>query len=512
MEYDMPKGKSSIIKVIGIGGGGSNAVTYMYEKGITDVDFVVCNTDQQALDTSPVPNKIALGPSLTEGRGAGANPEIGRQATEESEEDIRSALSVNTKMVFITAGMGGGTGTGGAPVVARIAREMDILTVAIVSTPFPFEGRKKKANAMEGIAALREYVDSIIVISNEKMMERFRSHSITEAFNKLNNILAIGAKGIAEIITMSGEINVDFEDVKAVMKDSGVAIMGYAQAEGEHRAIKAAEEALSSPLLDDNNIMGSKNLLLNISFGEVMPTVEEIDEITLYMNNETGDQTDMIWGTCYNESLGEKICITVVATGFEINQAEGRIDRERMKPVKRSLGDEQPEAISSEAEEPEKKEWVLDTSNESPEDKRPSQMPIDFNLPPIPLVKQVKPVNNDLEKAKDHTPVDEPIASNENTESKTPKTPKANNSNGINDQLRIDKLKTLSNYRLTDAKLEEMERTPAIERQGTKLFDPPHSSEREVSRHTLTEKVDEEDGSKKIEINKNNKFLHDNVD
>ncbi|MCB0539865.1 MAG: cell division protein FtsZ, partial [Bacteroidetes bacterium] len=269
LHFDLPKEQSSIIKVIGVGGGGSNAVNYMYELGIRGVNYVVCNTDQQALDLSPVPNKIQLGPEMTRGLGAGSRPEIGAQATVESTEEIKELLSKNTRMVFITAGMGGGTGTGGAPVVAQIARDMGILTVAIVTTPFSFEGRRKLTQADEGIEKLKENVDSIIIISNDKIREIYGNLTKSEAFSRADDILSIAAKSISEIITVPGEINVDFADVQFVMSNSGVAIMGEAQAEGENRAMRAVHAAINSPLLNSSNITGSKNILINISSGKM---------------------------------------------------------------------------------------------------------------------------------------------------------------------------------------------------------------------------------------------------
>ena len=329
MQFDLPKEKSSIIKVIGVGGGGSNAVNFMYKQGIQGVNFVVCNTDHQALELSPVPNKIQLGPHLTEGRGAGSLPDIGRQATEESIEDIQSILQVNTKMVFITAGMGGGTGTGGAPVVAKIAKDMGILTVGIVTEPFTFEGRRRKTQAESGIQELKDAVDTLIVISNDKLRKMFGNLSLTKAFGEADNILSTAAKGIAEIITVPGYINVDFEDVKTVMTNSGVAIMGSAAAEGEHRALKAVEAALSSPLLSDNDIQGAKHILLNITSGEEEVLMDEIAEITDFVQEEAGHGTDIIWGNCIDESLGNKLCVTVIATGFESDQQKKREQAEK---------------------------------------------------------------------------------------------------------------------------------------------------------------------------------------
>lgn len=320
-EFDLPTDQNSIIKVFGVGGGGSNAVNHMYEQGIEGVNFVVCNTDAQALHASPVPNKIQLGPALTQGLGAGANPEVGMQACEESIEEIRSLLGKNTKMVFITAGMGGGTGTGAAPVVARIAREMGILTVGIVTTPFSFEGRKRYNHAMEGINKLREQVDTILVIGNDKIRMMYGNLTQTEAFCHANNILTTAAKSISEIITKPGIINVDFADVRTVMSCGGSAIMGNAFAEGENRANIVIQTALSSPLLNDNDIRGAKNVLVNIASGEEEVRIDEIDAINEFIQAAT-HETDIILGTSRDMSLGNKLMVTVIATGFEAKANE----------------------------------------------------------------------------------------------------------------------------------------------------------------------------------------------
>jgi len=316
MKFDLPKDQSSIIKVIGVGGGGSNAVNHMYNQGITGVDFVICNTDAQALDLSPIPNKIQLGTTLTEGLGAGANPEIGKNAAIEDIENIKKILENNTKMVFITAGMGGGTGSGAAPVIAEVAREMGILTVGIVTIPFSFEGRRRKLQADEALLELKKHVDTLLIINNDKLRMMHGNLKMGEAFSKADDILTIAAKGIAEIITVAGYINVDFEDVKTVMKDGGTAIMGSAQAEGENRAMDAVVKALSSPLLNDNEINGANFILLNITSGDDEITMDEIDEITDYIQNEAGYTAELIWGNGTNPELGNKVSVTVIATGF----------------------------------------------------------------------------------------------------------------------------------------------------------------------------------------------------
>lgn len=329
IHFDLQKNKSSIIKVVGVGGGGSNAVNHMYRQGIKDVDFVVCNTDSQALANSPVPVKIQLGNSLTEGRGAGNKPDVGRQSAIENLQDVIDVLSSNTKMVFITAGMGGGTGTGAAPVIAKAAKEMGILTVAIVTVPFKFEGQTRINQAVEGINEIRNYVDSLLVIHNEKLREMFGDLKISEAFSRADNVLTTAAKGIAEIITVHGYINVDFADVQTVMSNSGVAIMGSAVAEGENRALEAIQQALNSPLLNNNDIRGAKNILLNITSGEDEVSMDEVGIVTDFVTNAVAKDSLMIWGTGNDISLGKKISVTIIATGFEANSIPELYGRKR---------------------------------------------------------------------------------------------------------------------------------------------------------------------------------------
>ncbi|MFI5170930.1 MAG: cell division protein FtsZ [Chitinophagales bacterium] len=332
MIFDIPKEQSSIIKVIGVGGGGSNAVNHMFMQGIKDVNFVICNTDHQALEMSPVPNKIQLGPTLTKGRGAGSHPSVGQNATMESLQEIKALLEKNTEMVFITAGMGGGTGTGGAPVIAKLAKEMGILTIGIVTVPFGFEGKRRKSQAFEGLETLKHYVDAILIVSNDKLREMFGNLAWNEAFAKADDILTTAAKGIAEIITVPGYVNVDFEDVKTVLRDSGLAIMGSGSAEGTDRALNAVISALESPLLNDNDIRGARNILLNISSGIKPVLMDEIAEITDYVQDSAGNDCDIIWGNCTDESLGDKLMVTVIATGFEtIEQRNHRIKQNTYK-------------------------------------------------------------------------------------------------------------------------------------------------------------------------------------
>jgi cell division protein FtsZ len=319
IQFDLPKQKSSIIKVLGVGGGGSNAVNFMFQQDIEGVDFIICNTDSKAIEQSQVPNKIQLGPHLTQGLGAGADPSVGKMATEESLEEIKKILEVNTKMAFITVGMGGGTGTGGAPIIAKICKDLGILTVGIVTTPFGFEGPRRQKQAEEGINELKPYVDTLLVISNDKLRVQYGNLKMKEAFTKADNVLATAAKCITDVINSRGHIIVDFADVCTVMKNGGVAILGKAEVAGENRAERAIEEALNSPLLNDNDIKGAKWILLNINSaeGEYECSMDELESINTILRARTGEHSDVIMGMGYDETLGEKLGITLIATGFE---------------------------------------------------------------------------------------------------------------------------------------------------------------------------------------------------
>jgi cell division protein FtsZ len=319
IHFDLPKEKSSIIKVIGVGGGGGNAVNHMFKQQIEGVNFIICNTDAQALSNSGIPNRVQLGPHLTQGLGAGANPDIGRQATEESLEELKGILEVNTKMAFITAGMGGGTGTGGAPIISKICKDLGILTVGIVTTPFSYEGKKRQIQAEEGIKIMKQYVDTLLVISNDKLRHQFGNLKMREAFERADNVLATAAKCITDVINSTGQINVDFADVCTVMRNGGVAILGSAAVSGEGRAYRAIEEALNSPLLNDNEIKGAKWILININSaeGEHEFTMDEVDIIQTHLVSQAGEGTDVIMGLGYDASLGDKLGITLIATGFE---------------------------------------------------------------------------------------------------------------------------------------------------------------------------------------------------
>ena len=368
LQFDLPKEQSSIIKVIGVGGGGSNAVNYMHSLGIGGVDFVVCNTDAQSLATSSVPNKVQLGPSLTQGLGAGANPEIGRQATEESLDEIRRILEVNTKMAFVTAGMGGGTGTGGAPIISKICKDMGILTVGIVTTPFSYEGKKRAQHAQNGINQLKQNVDTLLVISNDKLRHQFGNLTMSAALSTADNVLATAAKCITDVINTTGQINVDFADVCTVMRNGGVAILGSARAKGESRAQLAIEQALNSPLLNDNDIKGAKWILININSrsGETEFTMDEVETIQEYLLTQAGPDADVILGLGYDESLGDEISITIIATGFEQKSPFG----------------EQPKAEIKQEVKEEKIMFTLDIA--------PKQQPEPVNIMPVaPVVEEV---------------------------------------------------------------------------------------------------------------------------
>lgn len=516
MQFDLPKEKSSIIKVVGVGGGGSNAVNYMFNQGIKGVNFVVCNTDAQALELSPIPNKIQMGPSLTEGRGAGSKPDIGRLAMEESIEDIKELLDYNTRMVFITAGMGGGTGTGGAPVLAKVCKEMDILTVGIVTVPFAFEGGRRKVHANEGIEELRKNVDTLIVISNDKLREIFGNLKLSEAFSEADSVLTTAAKGIAEIITVPGYVNVDFEDVKTVMKNSGVAIMGSGTAEGQHRALRAVETALSSPLLNDDDISGAKHILLNISSGSEEVLMDEISQINDYIQDSAGNGTDIIWGNSTDETLGDKLSVTVIATGFET----GKHDKKE-KPVKRIIP-------------------LEDEKSATPEHENPLTPSQDFEPFKVEEESPANEIELDItDKITNSSTDEEPVL--ENTEEKTEQPiqhftgsldafdkPFEDRQKGKNTlrisrtvmpmdedsdehRERIEKLrKYSSNFDNPDA-VKQLEQEPAYKRKKVDLDNVPHSSELDISRISLSEKDDENDPDK-LEIRKNNSFLHDSVD
>ena len=495
INFDLPKEQSSIIKVVGVGGGGSNAVNYMYEQGIVGVNFVICNTDAQALEISPVPNRIQLGPEITQGLGAGSNPDLGRAASEESMEDIKDILSKNTKMVFVTAGMGGGTGTGGAPVIAQIAKEMGILTVGIVTTPFSFEGRRKLKQADEGIKRLKEGVDTILIISNDKIREMYGNLTRSDAFANADNILATAAKSISEIITVPGEINVDFADVEYVMKDSGVAIMGSAVAEGDDRAIRAVQNALNSPLLNDNDIRGAKNILINITSGTKQVLIDEITEINDYVQAAAGNESDIIFGTCDDEAVGDKLSVTVIATGFtkpntSSSSAPGKIVRTlddtskpEVAPAKETTKKEiEPELTRPAFEEPVQQEDdpSLQIELKYKEQDKPNEEQFSFYVS-----SKSNQQNFEEERQKEH--MDRQMA----------------------ERKRV--LKDLSYKWNNTSAMSELENEPAYKRRNIQLEQVPHSTDNNISRFTLNDGSTDPNDSRP-EFRKNNSFLNDNVD
>jgi len=551
MEFNIPNSnKANIIKVIGVGGGGSNAVNHMYELGIKDVDFIVCNTDIQALDISSVPTKIQLGETLTGGRGAGSLPEVGMNAAIESIDEIREYLSDNTNMVFITAGMGGGTGTGAGPVVAKIAKDMGILTVGIVTVPFSFEGKKRKEQAEAGIKEMRDAVDTLLIINNEKLRDMYGNLTIRNAYAQADQVLASAAKGISEVISKTGFINVDLNDVNTVMKDSGVAIMGTAIADGENRAITAAEKALSSPLLNDNDITGAKQVLLNTTFGDIELTMDEMSEITDFIVDAAGGSAEMIMGQGYDETLGESICVTVIATGFSSNESvDTGVAQEEPKKTYLDLGNEESTMISQPIttptqsfEAPAEKEEITEempylkqveeVNNEVEEEEEDNlerimheeqQATLNFESSPLfkapespitPLNTQEEPkqeekitrhyLTDDLDDELDSQPA------NVVNESVTSEEISVEDQRELNAE-REERIKDLTIKLRTPFGLSELENEPAYIRRQIKLEDTPHSSENEVSRFTLSEEENNE-GKSTGSIKSNNSFLHDNVD
>lgn len=525
IQFEKSNQLESIIKVIGVGGAGSNAVNHMFKQGIQGVEFMICNTDAQSLDISPVPHKIQLGSSLTDGRGAGSMPEVGRNAAIENIEDIKAALSKNTKMLFITAGMGGGTGTGAAPVIAAAAKELGILTIAIVNIPFAFEGRKRNLQAQDGLSELRKNIDALLVISNDKLRELFGNKTLTEGFSNADNILTEAAKGIAEIITVPGYINVDFEDVKTVMRDSGVAIMGTGRASGLDRAKVAVEEALSSPLLNDSEIKGARNILLYISSGVNEITMDEITEITDYIQDEAGQTAEIIWGNGRDENLGEDIKITVVATGFEPSSHVQKVvasQTKKAEPTVHILETETTE-IATEVVASIKEETIeldpvpsdeylfefkVSTVEAAPNQIQKTESTADFSQALFTPTQVLNQVEN-----KEVTIYDlggnEPTMTFRNKETIETTASTLNSSIETfnkNAQNRISSLRTLSTYppASNPVTLAEIERVPAYVRQGIALKETPASNDTNVSRYSL-------DGTTG-EINTSNSFLHDNVD
>jgi cell division protein FtsZ len=488
-KFELPTHHKSIIKVIGVGGGGSNAVNHMFNQGIKDVEFVVCNTDAQALKFSPVPHRLQIGINLTSGLGAGANPEVGKNAALESKEDIRNFLSDSTKMVFITAGMGGGTGTGAAPVIAKVAKELDILTVGIVTAPFIFEGKKKIQAAQTGIDQLRESCDTVLVILNDKLREIYGNLPIRAAFAQADNILTTAAKGIAEIITVPGYVNVDFEDVKTVMKNSGAAVMGSAKTEGENRARRAAEEAISSPLLNSKDILGAQKILLSIISGEQAELqMDELTDIIEYIQEKAGEEAEVIFGHGIDPDLKECIRVTIIATGFDNDdfktiksEKKKVIDLESNRQISLFNEDEynQNKAQTRDIEEKKRNySFQRPTEEENEEKDIFSGLGNEYEIVEreAPVPEAEKPVNEvSMKKESLQKQADE----------------------------RKHKLQGLKNPAMDSDEFKERLEVPAYVRKQYKLQDVVHSSEKNISRYNLTDDN---------HILGNNKFLHDNVD
>ncbi len=516
---ESPSNQSSIIKVLGVGGGGGNAVNHMLDQGIKGVDFIICNTDAQALTSSKVPNKVQLG---SRGLGAGSIPSVGREAALENIDQIKALLQEDTQMLFITAGMGGGTGTGGAPVIAQVAKELGILTVGIITLPFSFEGRKRRQQADLGVEEMRKYVDTLLIISNDKLREQYGNLKLSEAFGKADDILTTAARGIAEIITVPGYINVDFEDVKTVMKDSGVAIMGTGLAEGQNRARVAVETALNSPLLNDNNIKGASNILLYICSGTDEISMDEVSEITEYIQTESGNSAEIIWGNGTEESLGDRISITIIATGFTPNKSDKKtnvikkenvvihnLDESGSGPEKCRLSER--EELLNEIKlinKPQETSTKINVPAESPY-LETAAAPIDLGI--------LTPVTDEEDRPSLLNELHEPDTAGKELKTSGTGIQAGDSSRELQEEEmndievrareRIRKLKDLSLKLRTPSGLTELENEPAYLRRNVKLSEVPPSAASFVPKYTLS--VDEEQNS---EIRTNNSFLHDNVD
>lgn len=544
----MPKHHKSIIKVIGVGGGGSNAVNHMYKAGIKDVEFVVANTDLQALNGSPVQHKLQLGATLTEGLGCGANPEVGRAAAMESKEQIRELLN-GTKMVFVTAGMGGGTGTGAAPVIAKIAKDMDILTVGIVTVPFSFEGKKKLAQAQIGIDTMRVACDTVLVILNDKLREIYGNLAIGQAFGEADSVLTTAAKSIAEIITLAGYVNVDFQDVRTVMLNAGAAVMGSSETRGEDRAIKAGMQALASPLLDSRDIMGAKKILLSIISGEEAELqMDELSTITEYIQSQAGDEAEVIFGHGVDPQLGDRIRVTVIATGFTTEFIGGRkADEKKVHELDRnqiSLSFSQPQvdnSVNQVIHEPQLKVQQAPVSSIDKEkpvldrpilDKPILDKPIleksVFEKPILEKPAVEKPVKKEEPPVREYTLFEKPIHDTKDDETNDSlfrdddefSPDEISSDQYLTDEgmmeyrktkerlqqqakERRDKLKAGKNQEMTKEEFKDKWEQPAYKRRGVKMDNVPHSSEPLISRYNLNDDNN---------ILGNNKFLHDNVD
>ncbi|HCM77422.1 MAG TPA: cell division protein FtsZ [Cytophagales bacterium] len=535
-KFELPKHHQSIIKVIGVGGGGSNAVNHMFGQGIKDVEFVVCNTDLQALNSSPIPYKLQIGANLTEGLGCGANPEVGRAAAVESKDQIREMLA-GTKMVFVTAGMGGGTGTGAAPVLAKIAKDMDILTVGIVTVPFLFEGKKKLAQAQIGIEALRASCDTVLVILNDKLREIYGNLSIGQAFAQADNVLTTAAKGIAEIITLAGYVNVDFQDVRTVMHNAGAAVMGSAETRGENRAILAAQQSLASPLLDNRDIMGAKRILLSIISGEEAELqMDELSEITEYIQEQAGDEAEVIFGHGVDPNIGDRIRVTVIATDFAaetiITKAQAQKKVHDLDSAQSTLFEQADNSVNQRVDEvilkPVDKDRPVLKAPEKPVEKKQEEVPekkVDkeekeersytFTL----FEKKEEPVQNKKTLFdEDEDEGEESLFTNDEDEFELGNEVSSDqvlNEEGMMEYRktkerlqqqakdRREKLKAAKKHEMTKEEFNEKWSLPAYLRRGVKMSNVPHSSEPYISRYNLNDENS---------ILGNNKFLHDNVD
>lgn len=527
----MPNEEPSIIKVIGVGGGGSNAVNYMYKLGIKGVDFVVCNTDSQALEMSPVPRKVQLGLSLTKGRGAGSIPEVGKQAAIETIEEIKAILKDNTKMVFITAGMGGGTGTGAAPIIAGVAKEMGILTVGIATIPFAFEGRKRKQQADLGIEEFKNSVDTLLIICNDKLREIHGNLKLTNAFGFADNVLATAAKSIAEVISVTLHINVDFADVETVMRNSGVAIMGSALSSGENRAIHAAEQSLDSPLLNDNNIEGARYILLNITSGTDEITMDEMSDITEYIQQKAGQTAEIIMGVGQDESLGDKIAVTIIATGFKTsetkrqenvkqpekkvfdiyktpvpeisditNQIEEKTPEVVNEPFLRTIEEETP-ITSVDYFTPENKQEPEVISNEYTFTDFPNVVAHDLDVDMIEDSQEQTPMSEQMKLIEKEQP--EPFITNISQQNEIDEKPDDIYSRT---RARLEKMKQMPRISSPQV-LSDMEKEPAYKRKNVKLANVLSSDDTHYSRLSLND-----DGQQGPDLRNNNKFLHDKAD
>jgi len=517
LKFDKPDDQAPIIKVIGVGGGGSNAVSYMYTQGIKGVDFYICNTDSQSLNKCEVPNKIRLGNS---GLGAGANPIVGRDAAILIADEIREILSHNTSMLFITAGMGGGTGTGATPIIAQIAKELGILTVGIITKPFSFEGRKREQQAIAGIEELKKHVDTTLVICNDKLLDMQGDMKLSQAFGKADNVLTIAAKGIAEIITVTGRINVDFEDVKTVMQGSGKAIMGAGMASGPDRAVKAVEMALNSPLLDDTDIKGAANVLLYITSGKNEISLEELNDITGYITSRTGQDANVIWGDGVDDNLDEEISITLIATGFN----KPVVTKHNLDEVKNTLY--APQAIKVEPITevqlvvepviPERNaEELVRITPEVSESNTHSTLFSDSafaksDKPAEKSIQETEPmeIKSYFRQEPEFEIVNQVVKPEANTPANVyPSVEKQNIEQEDQRQDRISKLKSLSHKTLSPSNVEEMERVPAYMRRNVDIPESSQANDSNVSRYTLGT-----DANNKTGLRENNSFLHDNVD